>query len=132
MIIMPLWPVQLQSWPRSNFTKVEPQEVLVDYDGPITCTFYDDLGGLMLAHSVGADGKLVRFIVAPISPANVARLKTGAISVRAALEQPVIWLLDTDADGTVTSQWSGTLSAIPPEVIPAEGVMLFPSLAPGD
>jgi hypothetical protein len=128
---MPLWPVQLQSWPRSNFTKVEPQEALVDYDGPITFTFYDDDdGGLMLAHSVGADGGLVRFIVAPTSPATIARLKSAALSVRAALDQPVIWLLDTAADGTITSQWAGTLSAIPSEVIPAEGVMLLPSLEP--
>jgi hypothetical protein len=127
---MTLWPVQLQSLPRSNFTKVEPQEVLVDYDGPITFTFHDDVGGLMLAHSVGADGKLVRFIVARTGPATVSRLKSGAISVRAALGQPVIWLLDTAADGTIASQWTSTLSEIPSEVLPAEGVMLLPSLEP--
>jgi len=110
--------------------KIEPQDVLVDYDGPITFTFRDEVGGLMLAHSVGADGELVRFVVAPANPATVAGLKPGAISVRAALDQPVIWLLDIAADGTVASQWTGALSSIPSEVIPAEGVMLLPSLGP--
>ena len=128
---MPLWPVQLQSLPRSNFTKVEPQDVLVDYDGPITFTFQDDVGQLMLAHSVGADGKAVRFIVAPTSAATVTCLKAGAISVRAALDQPIIWLLDATADGTITGQWIGTLSAIPSDVLPAEGITLLPLLEPG-
>ena len=52
---MPLWPVQLQPWLGNNLRKVVPVEVLVELDEPLTFTFKDESGALLLAHLCSQD-----------------------------------------------------------------------------
>jgi hypothetical protein len=126
---MPLWPVQLRPWPGENFGQVNPERVLVEYDGLLTFTFKDTAGNLMLAHLSDEDGPHARYIVAPTTAKDIERLEKGTVSLRGALNQPLIWLLDI-ASGKAMDVWCGSLNDIPDGFKPFEDAMLFPSLKP--
>jgi len=126
---MPLWPVQLQSWPGENFRRIRPERVLVEFDGLLTFTFKDVSGNLMLAHLSDEEGPQARYIVAPTTPRDIERLEKGTVSLRGALNQPLIWLLDI-VEGEAVGAWCGTLGQIPETFKPLEDAMLSPGLKP--
>lgn len=127
---MPLWEANLPEWAGRNFTRVVPLDVLVFFDGPLTFTFHDVSGGLMLAHLCDEQEEKLRYVVAPTSSKIIDRLKNGSISIRSALDQPLMWLIDTDAEGMVHRAWVAHPDKLPNEALPAADVMLYPSLEP--
>ena len=127
---MALPEVNLPQWNGSNFGRVTPIEVLVAYDGPITFTFRDAVGVMMLAHLVDEDSTHGRYVVAPTSARIIGRLKAGAISVRDALDQPIVWLVDTVGGEEIARSWAVSFGRILPRFLPAADVMLNPSLQP--
>jgi len=127
---MPLWQVQLHEWTGGTIKQVVPQEVLVEFDQPLTFTFKDESGTLLLAHLLSQDDQFSRYVVAPTTDQIVSQLKSGARAIIAALDQPIIWLVDLAADAKVAKAWVGTLKGIPPVVLPASDVMLYTHLAP--
>jgi hypothetical protein len=122
--------VQLPPWSGSNFGRVTPIEVLVAYDGPITFTFRDAVGVMMLAHLIDEDSVNGRYIVAPTSDRIIGRLKAGAISVREALDQPITWLVDMIGGAEIVRSWAVPISQIPSRFLPAADVMISPRLQP--
>lgn len=127
---MPLWQVQLQEWTGGTIKQVEPLEMLVEFDQPLTFTFKDENGTLLLAHLVSQSDELSRYIVAPTTDQIVTQLKSGARAIIAALDQPILWLIDIAADAKVAKAWVGNLKGIPSAVLPAPDVMLYAHLAP--
>jgi hypothetical protein len=127
---MPLWQVQLQEWTGGTIKYVDPLEILVDFDQPLTFTFKDEAGTLLLAHLVSRDDRLSRYVVAPTTDQIVNQLKSGARAIIAALDQPILWLMDVAPDGMVAKVWVGNLKGIPSPVLPASDVMLYAHLAP--
>ncbi len=126
---MALWDVDLHKWNGTNFKEVRPERVLVEYDGPLTFTFRDESKSLMLAHLSDEDGDTARYIVAPILDRDVERLTRGTASLRAVLNQPIIWVLDVK-NGTVSGSWVGTYQDIPNDAKPTDDAMLFAELEP--
>lgn len=61
-------------------------EVLVDYDGPRVFVCTDDDGDLRLGLSVVDDGQQAQYCLVPVSAEDLARLRTGEISLRAPFE----------------------------------------------
>jgi hypothetical protein len=122
--------VQLPSWNGANFGHLTPIEVLVSYDGPITFTFRDAVGVMMLAHLVDEDASYGRYVVAPTSAKIIGRLKAGAISVRDAIDQPIVWLIDMVGGTDVVRSWAVSFTQIPASLLPAPDVMLSPRLQP--
>lgn len=127
---MPLWDPKLPEWPTGNFSTIAVEEVLVTYNGPITFTFRDVVGALMLAHLCDDnDDGVMRYVVAPTSPEIIANLKGGGVSVRVALDQPLVWLLDLSR-GALVRGWALSPSQIPQDALPSREVMLRPGLQP--
>lgn len=127
---MPLWPVQLPVWRGENIRQVDPLELLVELDEPLTFTFRDSNGALLLAHLCSQGDDRLRYVVAPTNSRIVEQLKSGARSIIAALDQPMIWLVDVGASAKATEIWAGTLYDLPPRVLPASDVMLYAHLTP--
>ena len=127
---MPLWDVKLPRWNGGNFSTVTPLEVLVELDEPLTFTFTDSNGSLMLAHLCSEGMDRLRYIVAPTSQRILHELKAGSRSIQQALDQPILWLLDLGADAAVVGAWVITLGGLPGNVIPAADVMLYSWLGP--
>jgi hypothetical protein len=126
---MPLWAVNSPEWTGNNFGVMEHVETLLSYDGPITFTFRDETGSLMLAHLCTEDDGYARYFVAPTTNRIVEELKSGARSIRAAIDQPMTWLIDLH-EGEFARAWVVGIAAMPPNVLPAPEVMLYPSLQP--
>lgn len=122
--MMPLWDVTAPHWNGQNFTQVKPLEVLAELDEPLTFTFADSNGSLMLAHLCSEGAGRLRYIVAPTTFRIVHDLKTAARSIREALDQPIVWLLDLGAEAMVCDAWVTTLSGLPEGVVPAPDVLL--------
>ena len=127
---MSLWPVHLRPWLGQNLRRVAPLEVLAELDEPLTFTFNDESGALLLAHLCSHDENILRYIVAPTTRQIVDQLKSGARAIFGALDQPMVWLMDVGIDAAVTDVWVGTLGGLPPRVLPAPDVMLYAHLEP--
>jgi len=103
---------------------------LAELDEPLTFTFNDESGALLLAHLCSHDENILRYIVAPTTRQIVDQLKSGARAIFGALDQPMVWLMDVGIDAAVTDVWVGTLGGLPPRVLPAPDVMLYAHLEP--
>jgi hypothetical protein len=55
-------------------------------------------------------------------------LTKGRISVREALDQPSLWIIDVDAFHKPIASWRSSLGLVPDDVLPEPGTMLWPSL----
>ncbi len=69
-------------------------------------------------------------MVAPTTDEIIDQLKSGARTIIAALDQPIVWLMDVASDAKVVKIWVGNLKAIPRAVLPASDVMLYAHLTP--
>lgn len=123
------WHIDASECNVSPFGRPEPSEILYDFDGPRIFTAASALGELLyfLAHE---DSQAMRFIVVPTNEQVIRRLKSGVLSVRDALNQPWLWVLDTSLDMTPQKSWRCSLADIPSDVLPKAGVMLWPHLEP--
>ena len=127
---MPLWPVHLRPWTAGTIPAFVPEEVLSEFEEPLTTTIRDASGTLLLAHLLSrGDGKL-RYVAVPTTETMIEQLKGGLRSVHEALDQPLVWLLDVEAEGSVTETWVGSFSELPARVLPVRGTMLYPHLMP--
>jgi hypothetical protein len=128
---MTLWNVTTASYPSEYFGSVFPPEtVLLDYDGPSIFVFRDERGTRILAYACDEDETTNRYIAAPTNPQIIERLQTGVLSIRAALDQPMMWILDTSAAGKVERAWVTTTQELPRDALPEAHVLLYSHLQP--
>jgi len=120
-----MWQVKLNEWTGGTIKQAKPLEVLVEFNQPLTFTFKDESGALLLAHIISQDDQFSRYVVVPTTDQVVSQLKSRVLSIIAALDQPFIWLIDLAADFKVAKVWAGTLKEMPHVVLPASDVMLY-------
>jgi hypothetical protein len=120
-----MWEVQGTPIESRRFTPFEPLEVLNYYDGPRIFTCLDSDQGLCLACWNDEDEHTSRFVVIPCTHELVERLKQGTISLRQALDQPRIWIMDVNHSGEVAAVVCVSLASIPADSLPKPGVRLF-------
>jgi hypothetical protein len=127
---MPLWTIKSTPWPGDNFRVLKPIEVLLEHDVPLTFTFRDEMGRLMLAHFCDSEGDRWRYIAAASNDGIVQRLKSGRESIRDAIDQREMWVVDVGRNERVLNAWAITISRLPDDALPASDVMLYPDLDP--
>jgi hypothetical protein len=126
---MPLWKIESLEWPTQNFSGVDPLDVLIEYDGPLTFTFKDVVGNLMLAHLCASESDRSRYVVVPTDDAIISELKEGTRSIAGALTQPLLWLIDVANDGAILGCWAQRVADLPAGAIPKPNVLLYEDLA---
>jgi len=105
-----------------------PEEVLFEYEEPLTFVAEDPEGHLLLAHCVGCDRGASRYLVAASSRTVIEDLKAGRSDVLGALRQPRCWIADIGPSGAVESLWAVDFESVPKDVLPRPGSMLTPAL----
>ncbi len=125
-----MWNIHGKAAPVDRVPSLEPVEVLYDFDGPRIYTTLDAEGELNLAFWSDGDQEHWRYVVVPTTPAIVAALRAGRVSVLDALNQPRCWVFDTDATGTVRACHRVDFESIPRDALPAAGTMLLPTHEP--
>ena len=113
-------------------TTFEPQKVLYDFDGPRIFTLNSALGGLLLAYQCREESAHSHscFILVPIDSDSINELERGNITVRDALSQPWIWLVEIDSNWKIMEVASASLKEVPTSILPKPGIMLLPDLQP--
>lgn len=114
----------------ARFAPFRPSKLLYDFDGPRTFTFLDRDGELHLALWFDENAEAVRYLVVQFSESLVELLETGQISIREALEQPRLWVVDVNNGGIPSAATRTTLADLPQDELPVPGTMLLPSLEP--
>lgn len=110
------------------FRPFQPLQVLYEFDGPKTFTFVGQDDELYLAHWCDEDTEAVRYIVVLFSPALTQQLENGTLTLRQALDQPRVWIVDVDHTGTPHTGWNTSLADLPGDVLPKEGTKLLAAL----
>ncbi len=107
-----------------RFAPFEPLRVLNYYDGPRIFTFVDATGSLCLACWSDEGEKRSRFLVVPVTDSIVDELEAGFRSVREALDQSPLWVVDLGDDGIVIAAWSVSPPDVPADAQPQPGTKL--------
>jgi hypothetical protein len=123
-------PVQGKPVDPAAFAPFRPAKVLADVGGPRSFTFVPADGELYWAHWFDESADRVRYLVVPFSPALLDRLETGRISLREALDQPRLWVVDVDNRGEPVAATRTTLEDLPADELPVPGTMLSRDLSP--
>ncbi len=127
---MTLWDVTACDYPPELIGNLFPaEEMLFEYNGPLIFTFKTRWNGIAIAYLSDEDDNVLRYVIAPTNQTIVENLKSGIISLRNALDQPVIWLADvTTSDWSVSKCWQLQIKDLPEDAIPKPEVMLYPRL----
>ncbi len=125
---MALWKVNSPKSTSHAFTKVVPEDVLAEFDVPLTFTFSDDRGSTMLAHLSAVGIRTSRYLVCPTNQWSINELRSGIISVHSALGHQPLWLADVGPDGTVISAWETVPSELPAGALPEPDALLTAEL----
>ena len=123
------WEMKGQECDSDNFRDFDIKEVLIEYDGPrlfvaqtAMCT--------ALFMLVDEAERAMRFIVVPTSERIISELKSGIISVRGALDQPLMWIVETNMEYQPEFASCTSLEELPQGILPEQGLMLWPHLQP--
>ena len=125
-----MWQVVGTPIDAERFEPFRPLQLLNYYDGPRIFTVRDAEGSLCLACWSDDDERQSRFLVAPITQHVVTELEAGLVSLREALAQPRLWVVDLNHEGPVAAAWSVAPNSIPEDAQPQPGTMLRRSLTP--
>jgi len=112
------------------FSKIIPDDVLYDFDGPRIFTFRQGTLKQFLAYLCDEIPSRFRHIVARTNSRTIANLKNDALPVRDALAQPRVWVVDINGQGEVLSVWKVAALTLPHDVLPAHGAFLHPTALP--
>lgn len=104
--------------------------MLDEYDGPRLFTVCNSDGELHLAYWSDEDDQITRYVVVPTNCNILQSLKSGAMSVFDALNQPHTWICDLTKNGDIAHCKSISFHEIPSENLPERTAMLWPSLEP--
>jgi hypothetical protein len=123
-----LWEIHGKPVDPKRFTPFVPLRVLNYYDGPRIFTFHDADDGLCLACWSDEDATHSRFLVVGVTGQIIDDLEGGQMSVREALTQPRLWVVDCDHDGTIAGVWLVAPNDIPEDAQPRPRTMPHRSL----
>ncbi len=119
-----MWEIKGKPVDPKRFMPFEPLRVLNYYDGPRIFTFHDSDDALCLACWSDEDEKHSRFLVVAVNDRIVAELEGGLLSVREALTQPRLWVVDWATDGTIAGAWLVAHEDVPNDSQPQPRMML--------
>lgn len=119
-----MWRVTGKPVDPKRFLPFEPLRVLNYYDGPRIFTLRDSDGGLCLAVWSEDEDDVSRFLIGELADETVAALEGGALSVRAAMNQPSLWVIDLCGDGTSPGAWQVAPKDVPEDAQPRPGTKL--------
>ncbi|MBF0507850.1 MAG: hypothetical protein HQK57_02865 [Deltaproteobacteria bacterium] len=129
---MTLWDVSAPEYPAELIGNIfPPEEMLYEFNEPLIFTFKTPWNGLAIAYLSDDQDDILRYVVAPTRPSIVDKLKSGTISIRDALDQPIVWLVDITTSGwSVRKAWQIQLEDLPEDALPEPDVLLYPHFEP--
>ena len=112
----------------TDWLDFEPIHVLYEFDGPRIFTCRDRKGRLFLAYLSNEHETGFRFLVVPFSTELEYALTTGQMDLRDTLWLPRVWIFDLQTDWIPVRAWEASAAALPADLLPRPGVMLWSHL----
>ncbi len=127
-----MWEIKGKSVNTERFSALEPLRVLNYYDGPRIFTIKDADDELCLAcwSDEDEDKNVTRFLIVETTDQIVADLDSSILSVREALAQPQVWVVDWAWNCSVAAVWLVQPEDVPDDSQPQPRTMLHRSLKP--
>jgi hypothetical protein len=123
-----MWEISRQPAPWIRLDRLEPIEVLDDYNGPRLFTVATADGSLMLAYQCGEDRSTSRYLLVPANPQLVAAVRDSKVPLRdALLRGGWSFLIDADRTGSLSEPSLIDAQELPANALPKEGVRLSPT-----
>ncbi len=119
------WTPDGKQLPHGFLGDLQPEDVLVDYEGPRSFTARDRQGELLFAHQCGESEEVWRYAVVPFTETLLEELTHGRLDLWSALSQTRLWVVDIRQDGTVAACVSSSLRQVPETCRPQPGVMIY-------
>lgn len=116
--------------PLEMLGSAEPDEVLYEAEEPIVFTLRTAVHQRVLAYLADASSTARWLLMAPCSDELLSDLKAGRVPVREALVASWLWLGRLDDHDQWKAAWAVNADDLPPEHLPAPGVMLLPEHEP--
>lgn len=110
------------NWP--VLVDLEPVRVLDEYDGPRLFTIRSQDGYDLLAYQCGEDATTERFLITPIEKGRVEKIETNGLTLREALTDGWLWVVDRDRSGALTKPIRVDASNLPSNALPRAGIRL--------
>jgi uncharacterized protein DUF6575 len=110
--------------------RIAPLEILYEFDGPRIFSLSGRDGNLLLAYLCDETDSQLNLLLVPSSPGSIERLKSGQLSVRAALNQAWVWIISCDRQWKILGAKSASFDELPDAVLPQEGTPLLPEHIP--
>jgi len=98
--------------------------VLVEFDGPQIVVVWGPGGSRRLAIACDEDETAVRWLEAELSASQWGRLFDGLLSLRDALLQPRVWIVDQTHSGKALHGWECSSADLAVEILPEVGALL--------
>ena len=123
------WNIKGLACSSSDFDGFEIQSILIDVDGPRLFSAQTRVCTALFM-LVDENESSMRFVVVPTDDRMLAKLESGSLTVRAALDQPLLWVLETSHSFCPKNAWRTTLAELPESILPEKGRMLWAHLQP--
>ena len=120
------WITQSEKW-LYEFN-VELTETIVEYEGPSIAIFTDDSKKQYLGIFCDFTNKLYRWMLAPVSGAEVIAIHTGAVALLDVFKKRTIWFCDFNDSYHSLNTWHAGFERIPGKLLPKRGKTI-PSFA---
>lgn len=127
-----LWHISAPKADQEQFENFEIQEVLYEFDGPRIFTSGSSTQ-LKIWYECGEDleSGTLRYLVVNTNDHLISQLKSGKKTLIDVLDQPWIWVIDSDFNMQVQSSWIiNSLEHVPQDAKPTPQATLYPEHMP--
>ena len=101
-----------------------PVRVLDEYDGPRLFTVRSQDGYDLLVYHCGEDASVERFLLTPIESGRIDKIEANDLTLREALTDGWLWIVDRDRSGNLTKPTRVSASNLPTNALPRAGIRL--------
>ncbi len=108
----------------SSLGDLRPEEVLFEFEEPLTFTCRDRDGQMLLAHNLCAEGGISRYLLVATDQGIVDRLKAERLDMLAALRQPSWCIVDFGPGCEIQRLWHVPFAEIPTTMLPEANATL--------
>lgn len=125
-----MWEPDGERIPADSWGKLTPDEILFEFEEPLTFICRDPYGLPLLAHNLSAEDGLSRYLIVVSDSPLIEDLKSGHIDLLSALNQPRCLIADFGREWKIHDLWMIPFEKIPKRVLPKAGAMLSPDIVP--
>lgn len=126
-----MWNIEESIVCNPNFQKLEPKEILYEFDGPKIFTI-ESFNSLFFAYfsDINYEKEEYRIIVCETDSREISNLKSGYISLDEVLKKEYLWVIDFDFDDNQKNLnlIRNGYDFIPAKNKPEQGTLLWPEL----